>query len=209
MGLEYQVFDDVVGPPELLRTWCDFVSPKLQPARVYTKDGSLTTADARIAASCALNAQGNETLLEFQRQLDDMMGIPSDHAEDWQFVRYGVGGKYEGHFDWFAPTVLSKEGAGQRVLTALLYLVAPVRGGSTRFPLLNLSVQPKPGRLLVFHNLDEAGQPNPWTWHEAEPVLEGEKWIATRWYRERPFSRAPRISSKEPEVATAPTAPAV
>ena len=41
---------------------------------------------------------------------------------------------------------------GQRLFSAMVYLNTVERGGGTGFPELGLSVQPEPGRLLIFAN---------------------------------------------------------
>lgn len=203
MGLNYAIHDDVFDP-DFATVWTKAIAPKLAPATILSsRTGERTRATAREADMFFVRADGSPALKELERQLDETLGQDNAQGEDWQFVRYGVGGHYAGHFDWFAPKVLERPDvarAGQRTWTALFYLVAPTRGGETRFPLLDLNITPKVGRMLLWNNLDEAGKPNPWAFHEALPVLEGEKWIMTRWYREKCF-QAPRISSNVPATS--------
>jgi len=76
---------------------------------------------------------------------------------------------------------------GQRTWTAMIYLNEPEGGGATGFSYLDLAVEPKLGRILIWNNMAVDGSPNPWTQHEGQPVAKGVKYIVTKWYRERQF----------------------
>ena len=79
--------------------------------------------------------------------------------------------------------------AGVRILTVFLYLntVADDGGGGTRFPTLDLTVQPVVGTALIWPStLDE--QPDAKdsrTNHQAMPVLKGIKYGANAWIHQR------------------------
>ena len=134
----------------------------------------------------------NATTQALADRIAALVGIPLDHAESFQVVRYGVGHQYRAHYDGYDMT--TRVGAsnvargGQRIATALLYLVAPEEGGGTPFPNLDIEVEPVPGRLLVFWNVGQDRLcPHPATLHAGAPVGRGEKWIANLWFRERPY----------------------
>ena len=76
---------------------------------------------------------------------------------------------------------------GQRVATLILYLNEPEEGGETIFPELNLKIRPVKGHAVYFSYFHR-GQVDPKTLHGGAPVIKGEKWIATRWVREKPYS---------------------
>jgi prolyl 4-hydroxylase len=63
-----------------------------------------------------------------------------------------------------------------------MYLNTPRRGGATVFPETRLEVAAQRGN-AVFFSYD---RPHPMTrtLHGGAPVLEGEKWVATKWLRE-------------------------
>jgi prolyl 4-hydroxylase len=188
LSLEYAVVPGFLQP-EQCETLRRVVSPYLQPAKVYTRSGVLAQSPARIADNVAIPPTTGPAFVELARRIDDVFKADGRHAEDFQFVRYRVGGGYEGHFDWHGQKVLERPDVargGQRTWTAMLYLKAPKKGGETCFPLVGIRVQPVDGTLLVWKNLDAEGRGNPWAWHEAKPVLKGEKWIVTRWYRQNP-----------------------
>ena len=77
------------------------------------------------------------------------------------------------------------EPGGQRMITALIYLNDVKDGGATYFPELNISINPKKGNVLIFHNtISETTNINPRSLHAGMPVSSGEKWAANLWFRE-------------------------
>lgn len=117
-----------------------------------------------------------------------LVGMPLNHAEHFQVIRYGVGEEYRPHFDAFDPdTEAGKrnwEGGGQRIITVLGYLSNVKKGGATEFPKLKIKVPAEKGKLLVFHNCN-AGTVvrHPMSLHAGCPVEEGEKWAFNLWFR--------------------------
>ena len=99
------------------------------------------------------------------------------------------GAQYRPHYDYFdpgepgTPTILKR--GGQRVATLVMYLQEPEQGGATTFPDVGLEVAPVRGT-GVFFSYDEP-DPATRTLHGGAPVLAGEKWVATKWLREREF----------------------
>ena len=75
--------------------------------------------------------------------------------------------------------------SGQRVATLVMYLNEPAQGGGTTFPDVNFEVAPQRGN-AVFFSYDRP-HPSTRSLHGGAPVLAGEKWIATKWLREREF----------------------
>jgi prolyl 4-hydroxylase len=60
-------------------------------------------------------------------------------------------------------------------------------GGAIGFSCLDLAVEPRLGRILIWNNMAVDGSPNPWTQHEGRLVGGGVKYVVTKWSRERPF----------------------
>ena len=48
-----------------------------------------------------------------------------------------------------------------------------------------IKIKPKKGMAVVWNNLLENGDLNYHTMHCGKPVLEGEKYIITKWFRDR------------------------
>jgi prolyl 4-hydroxylase len=104
-------------------------------------------------------------------------------------LRYLPGAEYKPHYDYFDPTQPGTPGilrrGGQRVASLVCYLNTPARGGATVFPDVSLSVAPVKGN-AVFFSYDRA-HPVTRSLHGGAPVLEGEKWVATKWLRQGRF----------------------
>ena len=134
-------------------------------------------------------------LAAIEQRIAELLRWPASHGEGLQVLRYGVGGEYRAHFDYFDP---AKPGsaphlaqAGQRVATLIIYLADASAGGGTAFPTLGLTLQPRAGSALYFANVDAHGQIDPATLHAGLPVASGVKLIATKWLRERVFGGPP------------------
>ena len=124
-----------------------------------------------------------------EQRIADLAGWPLEHAESLQVLHYGPGAEYKPHYDYFDPDGPGTEAAlrhgGQRVATLVTYLNTPLRGGATTFPDAGLEFAAVQGN-AVFFSYDRA-HPSTKTLHAGAPVLEGEKWVLTRWFRERRF----------------------
>jgi len=110
----------------------------------------------------------NVTLDRYNADIGLDIAIPnSPKISDLMLKRYRKGGAewFERHFD-------SINEVANRYLVLLWYLNDVEEGGETRFPQLELSVQPKAGRLLVF--------PPYWMYqHEGRAPMSGDKYIVS------------------------------
>jgi prolyl 4-hydroxylase len=106
-------------------------------------------------------------------------------GEPLHILRYRPGQEYKSHLD--ALTGVSN----QRILTVLVYLNGDYEGGETRFDRTGLVFRGRPGDALIFRNIDAAGHVDPLTRHAGLPVETGQKLIASRWIRARPFLLPP------------------
>lgn len=120
-----------------------------------------------------------------------LLDWPVSHGEDLQILRYTVGGEYKPHFDYFDPVLAGSEShllrGGQRIATLVIYLNDVLEGGATIFPSCGLEIRPKCGSAVYFSYQMSDGSVDSMSLHGGGPVLVGEKWIATKWLRERPF----------------------
>jgi prolyl 4-hydroxylase len=118
-----------------------------------------------------------------------LLGWPIENGEGMQILRYRPGAEYKPHYDYFDPALSGTPGilkrGGQRVGSLVCYLNTPAKGGATVFPDVHLDVAPVKGN-AVFFSYD---RPHPMTrsLHGGAPVIEGEKWVATKWLREGRF----------------------
>jgi len=131
----------------------------------------------------------NEVIQRIEQRIAKLTNWPAENGEGLQVLRYQVGQEYVPHNDYFdtANPNLDKVLArgGQRVGTFLMYLNNPIRGGGTSFPDVGFEVAPKKGS-AVFFSYDRPHKSTK-TLHAGTPVQEGEKWVATKWLRQREF----------------------
>jgi prolyl 4-hydroxylase len=132
----------------------------------------------------------NAVVQRVEARVAELLNWPLENGEGLQILRYGPGAEYRPHHDYFDPaqpgsTTILKRG-GQRVGTLVMYLNTPTKGGATTFPDVGLEIAPIKGN-AVFFSYD---RPHPMTrtLHGGAPVVEGEKWVATKWMREGVFS---------------------
>ena len=126
---------------------------------------------------------------QLEERIARLLNWPIENGEGLQVLRYGPGAEYKPHHDYFDPdepgTATIVRRGGQRVGTLIIYLNEPAQGGATIFPEAALQVVPQRGH-AVFFSYD---QPDPATrtLHGGAPVIQGEKWIATKWLRQGRF----------------------
>ena len=131
----------------------------------------------------------NALVAALEARIAKLLQWPASHGENLQILRYPPGAQYLPHYDYFDPAKpgtaeLLKRG-GQRVATLIVYLQEPSGGGATIFPDIGLSVVPKRGNAVFFSYA--APDASTLTLHGGEPVVAGEKWIATKWLRQSVF----------------------
>ncbi len=124
-----------------------------------------------------------------ENRIAALVNWPAVNGEGLQVLHYRPGAEYRPHHDYFDPAQPGTPSivavGGQRVGTLVMYLNTPQRGGGTTFPELGLEVAPVKGNAVFFsYNRPD---PSTRTLHGGAPVLAGEKWVATKWMRERPF----------------------
>jgi prolyl 4-hydroxylase len=144
----------------------------------------------RTSETCDLD--GNDPVV---RAIDEKIAaftrLDLAYGEPMQGQHYSVGQEFKAHTDYFEPQGVDYEKytavAGQRTWTVMIYLNAPEAGGATRFKAVDKMVQPEAGKLLAWNNRRSDGSPNPSTLHHAMKVRAGEKYVITKWFRERPW----------------------
>ena len=116
-------------------------------------------------------------------------GEELSNSEPMSILRYAPGEYYRPHVDFFNPTLTVSEqflqDGGQRTASAVTYLTAPKAGGGTSFPKLGLTVPAKIGATLWFRNCLDNGEVDTRSLHAGDTVAAGEKWVVTKWFREK------------------------
>ncbi|HEX6376708.1 MAG TPA: 2OG-Fe(II) oxygenase [Allosphingosinicella sp.] len=123
----------------------------------------------------------NPVLHALNRRLAAASGTAFEQGEPLQVLRYRPGGQYKPHFDAIPGF------ANQRSMTFLVWLNEDYEGGETHFPTPGLTLKGATGDALLFRNTGADGRRDAAAEHAGLPVTRGEKLIASRWIRERPF----------------------
>ena len=171
--------------PEECRRMIDKIDAVAQPSKVFDLDYSsgFRTSYSGDVDPC------DPFIRKIGRRIDDLMGIESICGETIQGQRYMPGQEFQPHHDWFHPQTsywdFEMSRGGQRSFTAMAFLNTVDAGGTTDFTDIGISLEPKPGVLLIWNNADADGLPNPMTIHAGRPVISGAKYIFTKWYRTR------------------------
>ncbi|KEK26449.1 prolyl hydroxylase family protein [Bacillus gaemokensis] len=177
-------YEQIITPAEC-RELIELAKQHIQPAQFFGHTGE------RKSDFTWLPHYSYGIVSRVSERIASIMTLPLNHAEPLQAARYEVGGKFDAHMDCYnTGTEYGRERVehgGQRIYTAILYLNVVEAGGETVFPSLNLTVTPSEGKLLIFENCKRGtNEPHPLSMHEGCAVHEGEKWIATLWFREKP-----------------------
>ena len=185
-----QVLDDEECD-ELIRRSAD----KLQRSTtVDPVNGGYEVIAARSSEGTFFPVNADDFIARLDRRIAGLMNCPVENGEGLQVLHYGEGGEYQPHFDYFSPGDPGSEAqmvvGGQRVSTLLIYLNDVAQGGATVFPTLGLRVLPRKGMAVYFEYSNCDGQVDPLTLHGGEPVEKGEKWIITKWMRQRSYGLA-------------------
>ena len=190
-----QVIDDFVTEIErnhIIRLTRD----KLDTALVSAV-GAAQTSDGRTGSVAWVKHDHTPIVRGLVKRVSNLVGIPVRHAESLQVVHYGETQEYKPHFDAYDMT--TEKGrqrtakGGQRLVTALMYLNEVEDGGGTIFPKLELEVEARPGRMVIFHNVSdhelEDLTRHRSSLHGGSPVWGGQKWACNLWFRRLPYQQ--------------------
>ena len=184
------VFGDLLSAEE-----CDELIAAAQPRMARSETVNRQTGEyqvdaARTSRGMFFQRGESELHLRIEERIAKLLNWPAENGEGLQILNYQPGAEYEPHYDYFDPAdpgtpALTRRG-GQRVASLIMYLNTPQNGGATTFPDIGLSVMPQKGNAVFF----SYPQPHPSTktLHAGAPVSAGEKWIATKWLRQRVFA---------------------
>lgn len=173
---------------------CDALIEAARPRMARSKTvenetGGEEINEDRTSSGMFFSRGENDIAAQLEARIARLVNWPVENGEGLQVLRYGVGAEYKPHYDYFDPsqpgTARIVARGGQRVATLVIYLNEPEQGGGTTFPDVGLEVAPKRGHAVFFAY--PSPSPSTRTLHGGSPVVRGEKWIATKWLRERVF----------------------
>jgi prolyl 4-hydroxylase len=161
--------------------------PRLDRALTVAEDGKHQVDERRSSTGMFFILGETPLIRSIEQRLAQLLDLPVEHGEGLQVLHYQPGQEYEPHYDWFDPAqpgfaAVTARG-GQRIASVVMYLNTPEAGGATGFPNVGLTVTALAGSAVYFAY--EGGDTS--SLHAGLPVIRGEKWIATKWLRERPL----------------------
>lgn len=177
--------------------------------------GKSVMSQVRTSSGTFLAKHEDEIVTGIEKRVAAWTFLPEENAESIQILHYELGQKYDAHFDYFHDKNNLKLG-GHRVATVLMYLTDVKKGGETVFPdaegrhlqhkdetwsncaRSGLAVKPKKGDALLFFSLHVNATTDPTSLHRSCPVVEGEKWSATKWIHVRSFDNPPNVRADAP-----------
>lgn len=154
----------------------------------------------RTSKTSDMSLNADAFVQDIDRRIADYMGFEPERSEGIQGQYYQVGQEFKAHTDYFEPDTDEYRAfagtRGQRTWTFMIYLNDVHEGGQTEFPHLGTTVSPRRGVAVIWNSLRADGSVNPDTLHAAKPVIRGEKFIITKWFRThgtltQPFKAAP------------------
>jgi prolyl 4-hydroxylase len=122
-------------------------------------------------------------LKKIEKRLQQFIPFDPVCLEPWQATNYGSDGFLSYHLD---SGYWEDHPAGDRVITFLIYLTTPLKGGGTHFRALDLHIDAVAGRLVIWKNLFPDGRPDHRMLHSGFPLVKGEKIILVTWVRQKP-----------------------
>ena len=157
----------------------DSAKSRLQRSKLINKEVS------QIRTISGMFFEENESPLinEIEKRVASLMHLPIENAEGLQVLHYEPGQEFMAHFDYFSDQHPSSQ--NNRISTLVLYLNDVEKGGETTFPNLGITCTPTKGAAVYYEYFYSNPKLNEQTLHSGEPVIHGEKWVATQWMRKK------------------------
>jgi prolyl 4-hydroxylase len=178
----------------LPNTFCEYLigiaAPLLQRAEVNDALGQAQVHAMRTNSHARFGLTNTDVIgVLAARRVAQIIGEPFENQEDTMILRYRPGEAYDDHYDFVDPRVpqfqRELELQGQRLATVLIYLNEEYAGGETEFPELGWRYRGSQGDALGWRNVTAAGLPDTRTLHAGRPPVSGEKWLLSKWIRDR------------------------
>ncbi|MFT4067102.1 2OG-Fe(II) oxygenase [Paraburkholderia sp.] len=185
------VFADVLSPEECRELIGRSRHRLKRSTTVNPVTGSEDVIHNRTSAGVWYRRCEDAFIERLDQRIASLMNWPLENGEGLQVLHYGTSGEYRPHFDYFAPdqpgSAMHFAQGGQRVATLVIYLNDVAGGGETIFPDAGISVAAREGGAVYFRYMNGQRQLDPLTLHGGAPVLAGDKWVLTKWMRERAY----------------------
>jgi len=179
----------------------ELAKPRLAPSTIVNLySGQNVVTEDRTSFGMFFQLRENAFIAQLDTRISELMNLPIENGEGFQVLRYPAGAQTTAHFDFLQPTNDANRASiarsGQRVSTLIAYLNDVEAGGETTFLKLGLSVVPRRGNAVYFEYCNSQSQVDHSSLHAGNPVLSGEKWVVTKWMRQRRFVSASASGSE-------------
>lgn len=187
------VFSNLLSDQEC-NALIDVGRARLQPDRIIDKLNGAIVEDAATRSSYGTFLRHDEFdwLSVISQRIAEFVRWPLARQEDIALSYYREGQEFLPHCDYFdtqGSNIDELLHAGQRIATLVIYLNDVAVGGGTAFPQAGYEVRPQRGCGTYFTYQRPDGSPDSSSEHGGNPVIEGDKWIATFWFAERDIAR--------------------
>jgi len=199
MNLQYDGLKVVHADPPIIEidnffphALCDFFVEKAQESGIQVSSRTFSPLTNAKRTSTTWYLPYKDTA-EFLMRAYDLTGMPINNFEEIQVVRYEMGQQFTWHYDAIPPSMLTDNSGKQRIATLLVYLNDVSQGGgATCFKDLDIQVQPKKGKALLFFPAFADGTPDDRTLHCGQITMDT-KWIAQVWIHELQYSPSEHV----------------
>jgi prolyl 4-hydroxylase len=188
------LLSDVMSAEEC-RELIDLARPRLQPSTIVDlQSGQDVVAAYRNSLGMFFRLRETAFIARLDRRISELMNLPVENGEGLQVLYYPTGAASAPHVDFLQITNEANHASiarsGQRVSTMVTYLNDVPAGGETSFPELGWAATPCLGHAVYFEYCDSRGWVDWRSVHAGNAVLDGEKWVASKWMRQRRFVSA-------------------
>jgi hypothetical protein len=181
-SIDLKTIDDVVDSDT-----CDLIAKYVTKHMV---DSTITSDEHDFRKSKTSVLDINEPLIHvMNKRICDIMKVDISKGEPMQGIHYQDGGYFKPHTDYFETSELHICGkSGNREMSAILYLndIPYKCGGELHFPLLNKTIVPKKGMLVMWMNMKN-GRSMYTSINEDKVITGGHKTTLVKYIRERQF----------------------
>jgi prolyl 4-hydroxylase len=156
----------------------------LEDSILYSDKKDNLDKNIRNSKQAWLYDEDNELIKSISEKVAKLINMPIENQEALQVVNYGVGGKYDPHYDACIVGTCERmnKNGGARYKTVLVYLNDVEEGGGTYFPYLDKTVKAEKGKVVIFQSTELISQDViRESKHGGNPIIKGEKWIANKW----------------------------
>ena len=182
-------YDDIISDED-----CDhfinIAKPLLKRALV-SESSKGVASKGRTGSNAWIQHDHDEITKKVGEKIAKIVNISLENAEAFQVIYYDKNQEYRQHYDSWdhngsEKTLRCMKYGGARMKTALCYLNDVTSGGGTKMTKLNITIPPKKGKLLVFHNTisENNHKKHELSEHAGMPVEEGEKYAFNLWFKE-------------------------